>query len=145
MSTPPDPTFTHGSKAELWIGTMGAPTTLQEVSERSNTTGLPLERDKAEVTTFKKTFKRYVAGQLDGAMPMEGPFDAWLDGVLYDLATSDVAPDFRYRPIGTGTGKPEYTGKFLVTKYEISSETGSATTYSGELQIDDDIVRAVQA
>lgn len=144
MSTPPDPTFTHGSKAELRIGTLATPETLVEVSERSNTTGLPLERDKAEVTTFKNVFKRYVAGQLDGAMPMEGPFDAWLDGVLYDLATSDVAPAFDYRPIGSGTGKPKYVGHFLVTKYEVSSETGSATTYSGELQIDGEVDRQVQ-
>ncbi|GAA2554939.1 hypothetical protein GCM10010423_65140 [Streptomyces levis] len=145
MSTPPDPTFTHGSKAELWIGTRDAPTTLQEVSERANNTGLPLERDKADVTTFKGNFKRYVAGQLDGAMPMEGPFDSWLDEVLFELATSDVSPNFRYRPIGAGAGKPEYLGKFLVTKYEISSEASGAATYSGEMQIDGEVTRAIQA
>jgi len=144
MSTPPDPTFTHGSKAELSIGLVAAPETLVDVSERSNTTGLPLERDKADVSTFKSVFKKYVAGLLDGSMPMEGPFDPWLDGALYDLAMSAVPAKFQYRPIGTGTGKPQYVGHFLVTKYEIKSEVGSAATYSGELQIVDDVVRSAQ-
>ena len=144
MSTPPDPTFVHGSKAELWIGTAGTPDTLVEVSERSNSTGLPLERDKADVSTFKSVFKKYVAGQLDGAMPMEGPLDPWLDGVLWDLATSSVSAKFRYRPMGAGTGKPQYDGYFIVTKYETSAETGSASTYSGELQIDSEVDRVVQ-
>jgi hypothetical protein len=144
MSTPPDPTFTHGSKAELAIGLVSDPETLVDVSERSNSTGLPLERDKAEVSTFKSLFKKYVAGLIDGAMPMEGPFDPWLDGVLYDHLLSAVPAKFRYRPIGTGAGKPEYIGYFLVTKYETSSETGSAGTYSGELQLDGDVDRDVQ-
>ena len=144
MSSPPDPTFTHGSKAEIAIATVADPETVVDISERSNSTGLPLERDKAEVSTFKSVFKRYVAGLIDGALPVEGPYDPYLDGVLYALLRSSVPTKFRFRPIGTGTDKPEFIGYFMVTKYEVKSEVNGASTYSGELQIDGDVPRTLQ-
>lgn len=144
MSTPPDPKFTHGSKAEFWIGTADDPETLVEISERINNAGLPWQRDKGEVSTFKSTVKKYVGGLKDAAIPLEGPYDPWLDEVLYELLDADSVA-FRYRPIGTGTGKPEFNGHGTVTKHEIKTEVGSAGSISSELQVDGEVPRTYQA
>lgn len=144
MSTPPDPQFTHGSKAEFWVGTADDPDTLVEISERINNAGLPWSRDKAEVSTFKSTTKKYVGGLKDAAVPLEGPYDPWLDGVFTELLDADSVA-FRYRPIGTGTGKPEFNGYGTLTKHEIKTEIGSAGSISAELQVDGEVPRTLQA
>ncbi|MFE9742963.1 hypothetical protein [Streptomyces sp. NPDC006477] len=144
MSTPPDPKFTHGSKAEFWIGTADAPEVLVDVSDRLNNVGLPWQRDKGEVSTFKSTTKKYVGGLKDAAFPMEGPYDPWLDGILDELINYDSVV-FRYRPIGTGTGKPEYNGRFMLTKHEIATEVGGPGTISAEGQVDGEAPRSIQA
>lgn len=144
MSTPPDPQFTHGSKAQFWIGTAAAPDTLVEISERINSTGLPWSRDKADVTTFLASVKKYVFGQRDAAIPIEGPYDAYTDEVLTDLLEVDSVA-FRYRPIGTGSGKPEFNGRVGCTKHEIKTEASGAGSISAELQVDGDVPRTYQA
>lgn len=144
MSTPPDPQFTHGSKAEFWIGTADDPEVLVDISERLNNVGLPWERDKAEVSTFKSKTKKYVGGLKDAAIPLEGPYDPWLDGILYELLDADSVA-FRYRPVGSGVGKPEFNGHCTVTKHEVKTEVGSAGSISAEAQIDGEAPRTAQA
>lgn len=145
MSTPPDPVFTHGSKAEFYIGTASDPDTLVDISERINKSGLPWQRDKAEVSTFKSNTKKYVVGLKDAAIPLEGPYDPYLEEILSDLMDYDDAVSFRYRPAGTGTGKSEYNGKCKITKLEISTEVTSASAISSEAQVDGEVPRTTQS
>jgi hypothetical protein len=144
MSTPPDPKFTHGSKAQFFIGTADDPDTLVEISDRINNSGLPWQRDKAEVSTFLSTVKKYVFGLKDAAIPLEGPYDPWLDGVFSELLDADSVV-FRYRPVGSATGYPEYNGHGGLTKHEIKTEIGSAGSISAELQVDGEAPRSIQA
>lgn len=143
MSTP-TPQFTHGSKAEFFIGTAASPTVLVDISDRVNNTGLPWSRDKAEVTPFKSTTKKYVFGQKDAAVPIEGPYDPYLDEVLTDLLDVDSV-SWRFRPMGTGTGLPEFNGSGGLTKHEIKTEAGGAGSISAELQLDGEAPRTLQA
>lgn len=130
----------HGSKASFWMGSQADPTTLVDYSELLNNSGIPWSRDKAEVSTFHAIEKAYVAGLMDAAMPIEGPFDPVVDEVMYDNLAGD-AVNFAYYPQGKVTGNVEYSGAMFVTKYEVKSEIGSAATFSGEGQISGTVTR----
>lgn len=145
MSTPPEPNFTHGSKAEFATGTVADPDTLVDISDRLNNIGLPWERDKGEVSTFKSKTKKYVPGLKDAAFPIEAPYDPYTDEIMAEMMDFEGTVQFRYRPIGSGPGKPEYTGRYFLTKQEISTEVGGPGTMSCEGQVDGDVARAVQA
>lgn len=142
--TVPDPTFTHGSKAQFFIGTLADPETLVEISDRLNTSSLPWQRDKAEVSTYGSTTKRYVGGLKDASIPLEGPYDPWVDGIFSDLLGIDDVK-FRYRPVGSGTGKPEFNGRLFVDKHEVATPVSGAATFSANGQLVGDAPRTLQA
>lgn len=131
----------HGSKASFFMGSAGAPTVLVDYSTYFNSTGLPLNRDKAEVSTFHAIVKAYVAGLLDAVIPLDGPFDPAIDAVLFACCYGGPAVNFAYYPQGSTTGNVMYTGSILVTKYEMKSEISSASTISSEGQVSGAITR----
>lgn len=137
------PTPTHGSKAVFKMGTVATPTVVTAISEYLNSTGLPFSRDKSDVSTFGSTTKRYVFGLKDAEIPIDGPFDPVTDAVLYDSLNSDVEIDFEYYPAGEVSGLPFYSGKLIVSKYEVKSEVGGANTMSGAGQVSGEVTRAL--
>lgn len=133
---------THGSKASFFMGTQATPTVLVDYSTYFNTAGIPWQRDKAEVSTFHAIEKAYVAGLLDAAIPIDGPFDPSIDGVLF-ASLGGTAVNFAYYPQGSTTGLVMYTGSIFIVKYEIKSEMGSAASFSAEGQISGLVTRAL--
>jgi hypothetical protein len=139
----------HGSRAQFFIGTPGTPGTANfEISQYLRTATLALARDKAEVTAFRSTNKAYVAGILDGTVPIDGPYDANIDGNLYGLLTlaspaNTVAYQFGPTGIGAGLGIL-YNGVCMVDKYEVKSTIGSSNDWTGNIQLVNVVTRTVQ-
>lgn len=137
--------FVHGKKATLRLGTAAAPTVLTDISDAVSSNSMNLIKELAETTTYKKNSKTYVAGLKDATIPVDGKFDTTYDTHFYGLYNTDTEVDFEYCPYGTGvTGSPKFTGKVLVSSYEISSDIGDAGQWSGELQVSGDVTRAIQ-
>lgn len=137
--------FTHGKKATLRLGTAAAPTTLSDISDFVSSNSMSMVKEMAETTTYKKNSKTYVAGLRDATIPVDGKFDPTVDTQLFDLYTSDVEVDFEYCPAGTGVvGTPKFTGKCLISSYEVASDVGDADSWSGEFQVTGDVARAIQ-
>src|ERR1700758_1167788 len=78
----------HGSRAQFFIGTSGAPTNPSfELSQYLRDAGLPFNREKAEVSAFRNLQKAFVAGLIDSVIPLSGPYDANIDATFYALMT----------------------------------------------------------
>ena len=54
--------FSHGSKANIRLGTAGTPTTLADFSIYANNVSTPWDIDTAETSVFGSTFKQFVPG-----------------------------------------------------------------------------------
>jgi len=135
------PTFTHGSKATLKMGTAATPTVLFEVSNYFNSISFPQNRDTAETTTFGTGTKRYIPGLRDATFSAEGKAHIVIDDILNDLMDNPSPVDFEYCPSGGVTGTRRYTGKFFPTSFEATSETGDANSFTSEFQISGDVAR----
>lgn len=133
----------HGSKGVLKLTSGG---TLRDISSYVTTTGLQVELDSAEVTTLGSTNKSYIAGLPDGSIPLDGIYDATVDGYLYTVYSAGVGTGgtaFEFYPAGTATGCVKYAGTAMVTKYEIATDVGDANKVKGELKVNGAISRTV--
>lgn len=137
---------THGSIADVELGTVGAPGTGAVISQYVNEFTFSAQRDKSEVSAFKNTFKAYVAGMADLTLSFNGSADQNIDGQLFGLLIL-VTPSIQYiyYPEGIGnTGTPCYTGLGFLDKYEIKTATNSAFTFSATFQSNGTPSRTVQ-
>lgn len=130
----------HGSRAQFFVGTPGTPGTANfEISQYLKETGLPFNREKAEVSAFRSTEKSYVLGLIDAVIPLGGPWDANVDANmegLFVLASPANTIAWQYGPTGIGGGLGIlYQGTAAMTKYEIKSALNGANEWTGELQI----------
>lgn len=131
----------HGSSAYFSVQDSGG--TQRDLSTYLSESGLARSADTADVSTGGSTSKKYIAGLKDATIPISGPFDATVDGYLAGILGMTRA--FIFRPAGTGSGLPEYTGSGILTSYEESSPVDGAATLSGEFQVTGDVTRTVQA
>jgi hypothetical protein len=131
----------HGSKAYFAVEDAGSVS--RDLSALLNESGLNRSADTADVSTGGATSKKYIAGLLDGTIPIGGPFDGVLDGYLSGIL--GLERDFIYRPQGTGSGLVEYTGAGILNNYEASTPVDDAGSMSGEFQITGDVNRSIQA
>ena len=101
--------------------------------------------DAAEVSTLGNTAKAYIPGMTDGTIPLEGPFDATVDGWMDGLVGFATLVAWEFYPAGSPVGvtKPKYSGNCLVTAYDITTGTDDAASWSGEVQLSGTITRAV--
>lgn len=138
----------HGSKADLYLGTSGSPGSGVAISQYVADAGFPLQRDKAETSSFKQMFKSYVAGLIDLTIPFNGTADVNIDGQLWGLlimSNAGNAIQFQYAPLGVGTsGSALYTGFGFLSKYEQKSAVNGAYTFTAEFQSSTQPVRTVQ-
>lgn len=125
---------THGSQAALKIG--DAANTLQDITTKVDTTGLPRSVDNVEVTTLGATQKSYIPGLKDGTLPLSGPFDVTLDAQL-DGILRLAGHNFEYYPIGLNNGagnNVKYAGTGILTKYDISTPMNDKASFDAEFQ-----------
>jgi len=131
--------FTHGKAATFWI--TDAVPTLRNITTYLDSTGLTRSADLAETSTLGSTYKSFVAGLIDGKIPLSGLWDPTVDGYLTGILLLSKA--FEYFPAGFGTGNVKEAGNAILTSYEISTGLDGAATFSAELQIDGAVTRTV--
>lgn len=132
---------THGSKAFFSITDSGG--VARDISALIDDSGLDASADTAEVSTGGSLSKKFIAGLKDATIPLGGPVDTVLDGYLWGILGMD-GRTFVYRPQGTGTGLPAYTGSCILNTYSIASPVDDATRVTGEIQCSGDITRSIQ-
>jgi hypothetical protein len=112
------------------------------VSQYFNDATISLNRDKAETSAFKQTYKSYVGGLIDGVATFTGLFDPNIDLDLYTYMTQITGANGNYwasSPQGFqgsaafGNVITSYSGQS--TKYEPKSALSSANTITAEVQM----------
>jgi hypothetical protein len=130
----------HGSKAVFTVQDAGG--VVRDLSGFLDSEGLSRSADTAEVTVGGNTSKRYIPGLKDGTIPIDGPWDATVDGYLNGILA--VERNFVYNPAGNGAGLVTYTGAAILTSYEPDTSVDDAGRISGEFQVTGDVTRALQ-
>ncbi len=104
--------------------------------------------DSHDVTTFGKNSKVYQSGLKDGTASIEGIYDNTAltgPGAALRPLIGGAAVVLKYRPEGTGAGKPEAEVDVIVTSYEESSPVADMIKWTAELQLSDDIDDTAQS
>jgi hypothetical protein len=140
---------THGYNADVQIGTSGAPGTAGTITQYNNTVSFSFSRDKAEVSAFKNLFKAYVAGMADLSVPLAGPADPVITGILWNLFTMSNAGNaiiLVWAPDGIsgGSGTPLWTTYGFLDKYEEKGSINSAYEWTANFQSSVLPVRTIQ-
>jgi hypothetical protein len=123
----------HGKNGYLLVNTQNFSTYLKSNS-------LDTSNDVVEVTTFGSNSKQYIQGLEDGTIPLEGVWDATVDGYIAAIKTAGSVA-FEYGPAGNSNGLVKYSGNAILSSYSISGDTGSEISFSATLQITGDVSR----
>jgi hypothetical protein len=127
--------FVHGKNTFVSI----AGTSL---SGYSNSVEFTRSSDTHDVTTFGKNSKVYAPGLKDGTAKLEGIYDSTAGtgpGAVLRPLVGAASVVLKFRPEGTGTGKPEAEVSVLVNEYAESAPVADMITWSASLQLSDDI------
>jgi hypothetical protein len=140
---------THGDNADVQIGTSGSPGTAGTITQYNNSVNLSFTRDKAEVSAFKNNFKAYVAGMMDLSVPLGGPADPVITGILWNLFLMSSAGNaiiFVWAPNGiqASSGTPLWTTYGFLEKYDEKGGINEAYTWSATFQSSVTPVRTIQ-
>lgn len=123
--------FSHGKDAKFYYTVSG---TERNLSSYLTSAGLPRSLDQAETSSMGDSWRQFVTGLKDSAIPLEGNFDPTADGYLHDAFNAGTAGAWKFFPAGSATGSIFYNGTATVTSYEISADVGDAAKISAELQ-----------
>ncbi|MFZ5852302.1 MAG: phage tail tube protein [Actinomycetota bacterium] len=134
--------FKHGKFTYFAIATAATPTVPVNISQYCHEVSMPRSAEAAETTVFGTGAKEYVLGLQDGTISFSGKYDPAVDNQLGALLGIEQPVNFEYGPGGNTTGLVKYTGKGIVTSYEVSSPVGDVVTFSAELQISGAVTRA---
>ena len=129
--------FSHGSKASLWVTFSGV---LTDVSAYLDNSGVDESADTAEVTTFGSTAKAYIPGLKDGKLSLSGPFDPTTD-VGFATQLGGTASAIEFYPAGKTSGLPKHYGNAICTSYNVTSSVGDANKVSVEYQFTGGVTR----
>ncbi|NOZ27962.1 MAG: hypothetical protein GXP39_07920 [Chloroflexi bacterium] len=121
--------FGHGSQAKVYANGYDLSSYLSQFSASGSA-------DTAEVTTFGKSAKVYIAGLKDATFSGEGFYDGATDAVDAVLSAALGVDDvvWVWLPQGDGFGNDGYGFECIETSYEVSSPVDGATTVSVEGQ-----------
>jgi hypothetical protein len=118
--------------------------TLRDLSAFFDKASCKRAADMLETTCFGLNSKTYVAGLLDGSIPLEGYYDSTAttgpDVILAGIL-GGVARTFELGPEGGTTGKVRYTGQCLLKEYDIDSAVAEIVSISAELQLTGDVTK----
>jgi hypothetical protein len=132
------PTFAHGKSAVFKINDGS---TLRDISNVVNSSGLSRSAETAEVTALGNASKAYIPGLKDATVSLDGYADVtvtgYLDGILGTTTT------WEFYPAGTAVGQVKYSGSGILTSLDTTSEVGGAVSVTGELQVTGDVTRVV--
>lgn len=134
--------FGAGKNADFWLEASNG--TLTDISAYLDQTGLQRSAETYDVTTFGKDSHVYIAGLKDGTVPLAGPWDPTIDALLSSVLGLD-GNSFEFYPQGKTAALVVYSGACIVTKFDIDTQIDGEVTFSGEIQLSDDVTRAVVA
>jgi hypothetical protein len=135
-------TFYHGTVSELAVDPAGG-TTYTDISEYLEDIEDDINVHFIDVTTFGNLAKVGIPGLEDGKFKLKGFWDATLDSTF--ASCKQVVFTFRYRPVGTGAGLPEYTGEAILSSYTFDVVVKDAVSFKAEMTISGGTTRTVQA
>jgi predicted secreted protein len=125
----------HGKNAFLSVNA-------QPFSGYLKSTGLDTPTDMIDVTTFGNHSKIYIPGLEDGTIPLEGVWDATVDGYVAAIKTAGSVA-FIYGPAGDTVGFVKYSGNAIISSYNINQDPTGEVKFSATLQINGDVTRGV--
>lgn len=127
------PTFIHGKDSGFLLDDTGG--TLRSLTTVLTSVGFSKDLDTAETFTLGNDDKTYLKGMRGLQISLEGLYTSTADAILDGAFTSTAAGTFNWGPASTSTGasNPKYSGEVLCTAYELSSDPGSAVTFSATL------------
>lgn len=128
--------FVHGKSTVIKIdNSAGTPV---DLSQYVSKTTFGREVDTAEVTTFGKNSKAFIAGLKDGSPSLEGPWDAAVESHMQAILGFETVT-LDYQPEGGTTGKRRILAEAILTSYEVDSDIGEANTWSADFQVTGDV------
>ena len=130
--------FVHGKNTvvKLHIGAG-----MVDISEYLSSFDPGFDCDTAEVTTFGKNSKVYIAGLKDGSSSGEGPWDAAMDATMNSAFGTEV--DIEYGPAGSTAGLVKYSYSAICTSYSPNSSNDDKVGFSFDLQHTGDVTVGV--
>lgn len=136
--------FAHGKDSAFKIDDSGG--TLRTLSTYTDeVSGLPGERNLAEVTAFGDQGTKSIPGLVNATFSASGHYDSTVttgpDAVLSGLLNATATATFEYGPEGAGSGKVKYSGECWMTKYEVNSQVAEKVSWSAEFQVDGVVTR----
>jgi hypothetical protein len=154
------PTFRHGKGSAFRINDVAG--TSRDISNTIEEVSFPREIEAAETSTFGTSAKTYIAGLSDSKITVSGKFDATAStgpdiifpAMIAAQATQTVTASggndsdsnfFQFGPEGSTTGRVRYSGKVIVTNYEVGAPVGDIVSYSVELQVNGAVTRDTSA
>ncbi len=139
------PTFSFGTAAELAMDPLNGTSYTVILDCVMNDLNMTRELDEAEVTTLCSTIKDYIPGLAETTLEFEGLYDSSSGGIDQSLdASFGTVVSWRYRPAGTGSGKPQYTFSGFLQEYSIEATVDEAVSIEGTIRLTGAFVRTVQ-
>lgn len=125
----------HGSVAHLLVNSVDYSTYLKDASFDTNV-------EAAEVTGLGSISKSYIPGIEESTFKLGGHYDPTIASDF--AALKRTITTFEYRPAGSGTGLPKYTGSCIITSMTVGTSVSGAATFDAAVQVTGNVTLGVQ-
>ncbi len=137
--------FTGGTLAVFKVDDVAG--TLTDISAYLDTSALNRTAGAYDTSVYGVGSKQYIPGLKDGRIPIGGPWDPTVDGVLAGILgtpTTGSLGDFEFFPQGNTSGLVKYSGKAILVAYSgPSAPVDGRVGFTGEFQITGNVTRAI--
>jgi len=133
--------FTHGKNTFVSLEDGSASSgTVRELTTYLDNVSHPFTVEQADVTTYGRGHKAYLAGLRDTSVSISGKWDptvdAWLAGATGVLAYPE-SRTMIVGPAGHDPGMVKYEFEVVMTSYEVQMPVGDAVSFSAEFVVAD--------
>jgi hypothetical protein len=125
--------FVHGSDSGIVVDGTTISAYVDSVSHNRSV-------DTAETSAFTNNDKTFIAGLEDGSFDLSGHWDTAADTAL-DGCFDSASVSLIYGPAGVTSGLVKYTATCFVTSYQIVSNVGDRTNWTGSFQRSGDLTK----
>lgn len=118
--------FSHGSLATLLVNSVDYSAFFKDANFDTNI-------DVAETSALGTTSKTYVPGLEGSKFKLSGMYDPTTYAAFAALKRTTTT--FEYRPAGTGSGKPKFSGSCIVTSLTVKTDIKDMANFDAEIQV----------
>jgi hypothetical protein len=119
--------FTHGKDSHFTLdGT--------DISAFTDTSALERAVENADVTTYTKDDRAFIAGLRGHGIPLGGPWDPTLDAAIIGADDGAVVA-FSFGPAGSTGGNVQYSGNCLFENYTVSNPVGGRVSWAATMRV----------